>query len=102
MMWGKFVDSGAHEGNPGFAIWGASAIKELVIDGIGDEGGREAAEVLLEGRGDGVDIKVGIGDVEVGGGFESFFDDEDLRIAPGFAVDAFGVHSCCNGQRQNR
>ena len=99
MMRGEVVDGRAHEGDTSFAVGGASAVEELVVDGVGDKGGGQAADILFEGRGDGVDVEVRVGDVKVRGGFEAFFDEEDLRVAAGFAVDALGIHSCCNGQR---
>ncbi len=67
--------------------------EEQVVNREGDEWCRQTAEVLFEGGGDGVDVEVRVGDVEVAVALEAFFDALDLGIAAGFAVDAFDVHA---------
>ena len=72
--------------------WGYGG-EEEVIDGEGDEWGGETAEVLFEGGGDGINVEIWIGDVEVVGTFEAFFYPLDLGVAAGFAVDTFDIHA---------
>ena len=100
----QLVDGAAHHDDAvvgrdlgrgrGVAGRGGSAGEEQVVDGVGDEGCGEFAEVLFQGGGHGVDVEFRIRDVEGGGvGFEAFFDVLDLAIAAGFAVDAFVGHA---------
>lgn len=72
---------------------GRCGVEEFVVHVVGDERSREFAEVLLEGAGDGVDIKVRVRDVIVIGAFKAFFDLLDLAVAAGFAVDTFHLHT---------
>ena len=91
------VDGGAHDFDAGGRLGGVGGVEEAVVDFVGDERGGEAAEELFEGRGDGVDVEVRVGDVEVVVPFEAFADELDLGVAAGFAVDAFDVHACGGG-----
>lgn len=92
---GKVEDRVAHQldGFVGGAAGGGHGGEEEVVDGEGDEGGGQAAEVLFEGGSDGVDVEVGVGDVEVAVVLEALFDALNLGVAAGFAVDAFDVHA---------
>ena len=90
---GEILDGVAHEGDAVVFIGGAGGVEEFVVDDVCNEWGGELAEVLFEGRGDGGDVEVGVGDVEFIVLFESYFDDLGLGRAAGFAVDAFDVHA---------
>lgn len=50
-------------------------------------------EILLERGGYGVDVEVWVRNVIVVGAFEAFLDLQDLRVAAGFAVNAFNIHA---------
>lgn len=50
-------------------------------------------EILLERGGYSVDVEIWVRDVIVIGAFEAFLDLLDLRVAAGFAVNAFNVHA---------
>ena len=67
--------------------------EEEIVDGEGDEWSGETAEVLFKGGGDGIDVEIWVGDIEVVGTFEAFFYALDLGVAAGFAVDAFNIHA---------
>ena len=68
-------------------------LEKFIVDVVGDKWRGKLSEVLFEGGGDGVDIKIWIRDVIVVAAFEAFFDDLDLGIAARFAVDAFDIHA---------
>lgn len=75
----------------------SGGFEKLVVDLVGDKRVGEAAKVLLQGGRDGVDVYVGIGNVDIlllDCGLEAVFDDLDLAGAAGFAVDAFYIHAC--------
>lgn len=91
---GRVVDGGAHDFDAGGRVWGNGGVEQSVVDFVGDKGGGEAAKVLFESRGDGVNVEVGVGDVEVVATFEAFPDELDLRVASRFSVDAFNLHAC--------
>lgn len=82
--------------NLGIGAGDGGCFEEFVVDFVGDERVRQAAEVLLQRGRDGVDVEVGVGNVKVllGRGFEAVFEYLDLAGTAGFAVDAFDVHSC--------
>lgn len=94
MMMREFLDRRAHEVDPIGLVGRAGGVEQFVVDGVSDQRGGEFAEVLFERRGNGGDVEVRVGNIEVGVGFEAFFDDLDLGRAAGFAVDAFGVDAC--------
>lgn len=68
-------------------------LEQFVVDFEGDERGWKFVEVLLERGGYGVDVEVWVRDVIVVGAFEAFLDLLDLRVAAGFAVNAFNIHA---------
>lgn len=68
-------------------------LEQFVVDFEGDERGWKFVKVLLERGGYGVDIEVWVRDVVVVGAFEAFLDLLDLRVAAGFAVNAFNIHA---------
>ena len=72
---------------------GHGGLEELVVDVVRDQWGWKFAEILLESAGDGVDIEIWIGNVEVVVTFEAFFDHLDLRVASGLAINAFEIHA---------
>lgn len=90
----EILDGGAHEADTISFVGGAGGVEEFVVDDVCDERGGEFAEVLLEGRGDGGDVEVWVGDVEFVVLFEPFFDALSLGRATGFAIDAFDIHTC--------
>lgn len=90
----EFLDGGAQKQNAAGLVVRGGGVEEFVVDGVRDERGGEPAEVLFQGGGDSADVEIGVGDVKVVILFEAFFDHLDLRIAAGFAVDAFQVHPC--------
>ena len=60
-------------------IWDIGRVEELVIHFIRDEWHGKAAEILLEARGDGVDVQVRIREVKViGCSLEPILDYLDL------------------------
>ena len=90
---GRVVDGGAHDFDARGRVRVDGGVEQAVVDFVGDERAGEAAEVLFERGGDGVDVEVGVGDVEIVGAFEAFFDLLDLRVTSGFSIDAFNVHA---------
>lgn len=68
-------------------------LEEFIVDFVSDEWRRKLPKVLFESGGNGVDIEVGVRDVEVVAAFKAFFDSLDLGVPTRFAVDAFDVHS---------
>lgn len=68
-------------------------LEEFIVDFVGDKRCGKLPKVLFEGGGDGVDIEVRVRDVVVVAAFKAFLDGLDLRVAAGFAVNAFDVHA---------
>lgn len=49
MMLREFLDRRAHEVDPVGSVRRAGGVEQSVVDGVGDEGGGEFAEVLFQG-----------------------------------------------------
>ncbi len=89
----KGLDCVTHGRYPFLIVKQLNGIQKLVIDVVGNQWSRKSTEILLEKGGNGVNVKIGIRDVEIVAPFEAFFDALDLTVAATFAVDAFDIHA---------
>ena len=69
------------------------AVNELVVDVGGKERNWKFAEVLLESRGDRIDVEIGVRDIRIIATLKHLFYCICLRLTPRFAVNAFTFHA---------
>lgn len=89
----QVLDSLAHGSDSFFVVANLDGVQKLIVDLIRDQWGRESTEILLQKRGDSIDVEIWIRDIKVIASFEAFSDDLNLAVSSAFAIDAFHVHA---------